>query len=103
MQIFRAIEPRSFPNGATGWAPGGPFDCLGPYAKVENCPIKVDGEIIGTRTCYASNYADTMFSVPARTRWKGQYISGFFTSDENGPVFNPYDKYKDKLRVDRET
>lgn len=34
-----ARERYNFSNGAIGWRPGGPFDCLGPYAKVQNCPI----------------------------------------------------------------
>ena len=94
MQRLIARTRRAFPNGAIGWAPGGPMDCLGPYAKVENCPIK------GTdirRTAYASGYADTFFSVPACTRYKGKYISGFFTSSEDGPVFVPYAHENHKL------
>ena len=38
-QKFAAREPHTFSNGAVGWRPGGPMDCLGPYAKVTNCPI----------------------------------------------------------------
>lgn len=95
MQRFIAREPRAFPNGATGWSPGGPFDTLGPYAKVQACPIE------GThlrRTAYATGYADTFFSVPACTRVKGRYIGGFFTSDEAGVSFHPYDRYQGVLR-----
>jgi len=87
MQRFIARVRRDFTNGAVGWAPGGPMDCLGPYAKVENCPIK------GTNfkhTAYATGYADTFFSVPARTRHKGAIITGFLTSGEDGPVFVPH-------------
>lgn len=95
MQKFVAREPFDFPNGAKGWRPGGPFDPIGPYAKVENCPI------YGTdlrRTCYAINYADTFFSIPACCRVKGKYIGGFFSHDSDGNItFNPYDRYKDKL------
>lgn len=29
------------PNGAVGYSPGGPGDCLGPYAKVKNCPVMI--------------------------------------------------------------
>lgn len=85
-QKFAARERRTFSNGAIGWAPGGPMDCLGPYAKVENCPIK------GTnlrRTCYATGYADTYFSVPAETRVKGKRITGFFTQVDGAVEFNP--------------
>ncbi len=95
MQTFIARDKRSFPNGAIGWAPGGPFDPLGPYAKVQNCPIK------GTelrRTAYATGHADTFFSVPACTRVKGRYIGGFFTSDADGVSFHPYDRYQPVLR-----
>lgn len=81
MQKFIAREKHEFSNGAIGFRPGGPFDCLGPYAKVLNCPIE------GTelrRACYATGYADTYFSIPACTRYKGKYISGYLTQDGNG-------------------
>lgn len=93
-QRFIAREQYAFSNGAIGWRPGGPFDCLGPYAKVQNCPI--DGTELRL-TCYASGYADTYFSVPANTRHKGKYISGFFTMDDGGCVFVPYDRERAKL------
>lgn len=70
----------TWPNGAIGHRTGsGSFDCLGPYAKVRNCPIE------GTNlrlTCYATGYADTYFSVPACTRHKGKYISGYFSMND---------------------
>ena len=81
---------RTEPNGAVSFAPGGPFDCVGPWAKVSNCPIE------GTQlrlTCYATGYADTFFSVPACTRYRGRYVSGFFTTRDDGPVFVPHDKH----------
>jgi hypothetical protein len=94
-QVFRATEKRLFSNGAIGWSPGGPFDCLGPYAKVQNCPIR------GTTlrlTCYATGYADTMFSVPASTRHRGKHISGFFTMDSEGGIeFVPMKHHHDRL------
>lgn len=89
-----------FANGAIGYSPGGPFDCLGPYAKVKNCPIiilKDDGgrHDTGIRlTCYASGYADTYFSVPASTRRKGKHIPGFFTMDDGAVVFIVSSKHK---------
>lgn len=92
-QHFIAREPFNFSNGAIGWAPGGPFDCLGPYAKVENCPIG-DSDI--RRTAYATGYADTYFSIPACTRYRGRYIKGFFTCDDSDGraiKFNPLDSY----------
>ena len=96
MQKFIAREKYEFSNGAIGFRSGGPFDCLGPYAKVLNCPIK--GTSI-RRAAYATGYADTYFSVPACTRYKGRYISGFFTQDgEDGVVFHPYNCQLEKLK-----
>jgi hypothetical protein len=93
---FQANERYEFANGAIGWRPGGAFDCLGPYAKVENCPIQ------GTDlrlTCYATGYADTFFSVPAHTKRKGKYIKGFFSDDgDGGCVFHPMDSHKHLLQ-----
>jgi len=65
MSRFLAREPFRFSNGAIGWRPGGPMDCVRPFAKVQHCPTE------GTdlkRTCYATGYADTAFSIPACTR-----------------------------------
>jgi hypothetical protein len=70
------------------------FDCLGPYAKVVNCPI--DGTSL-RRTCYATGYADTMFSVPARTTVGGRTVKGFFTSGEGGVVFHPFATFRKAL------
>lgn len=52
-------------------------------------------------TCYATGYADTMFSVPACTRYKGRHIGGYFTLEESkgGAVFHVLDRYADKLRA----
>lgn len=94
MQKFRAHDKREFSNGAIGYAPGGPFDCLGPYAKVLNCPIR------GTdlrRAAYATGYADSFFSIPACTRVRGKYIAGFFTMDNGAIEFVPMDRHKDRL------
>jgi hypothetical protein len=93
-QKFIAREKFEFSNGAIGWHPGGPFDCLGPYAKVNNCPIEIDGKEVARLTCYASGYADTWFSVPATTRKNGKHISGYFTSDDGGVKFMVHNKYK---------
>ena len=96
-QRFIARERRDFANGAIGWAPGGPFDCLGPYAKVENCPVH------GTelrRTCYATGYADTYFSVPAVCQVKGRRITGYLTGDrEGGCEFRPHTVHHAALGV----
>lgn len=98
-QKFFADEKFEFPNGAIGWRASGPFDCLGPYAKVQNCPI--DGTDLRL-TCYATGYADTFFSVPACTRRRGHYIGGFFTHEgssgiEGGIKFVPYDRFRSRL------
>jgi hypothetical protein len=97
MQRFIARERYEFSNGAIGWRPGGPFDCLGPYAKVQNCPIH------GTDlrlTCYAQRYADTYFSIPAATRRKGKRITGYLTQDENGGViFRPHTDCQELLQA----
>ena len=86
-KFYASADTFTSPNGAIGHRPGGPFDCLGPFAKVRNCPI--DGTELRL-TCYASGYADTCFSVPANTRYRGRHISGYFTSDEDGTVFNAH-------------
>ncbi len=98
MQKFTAREKHEFNNGAIGFRPGGPFDCLGPYAKVLNCPIH------GTelrRACYATGYADTYFSVPACTRVRGKYISGYLTGDglNGGCEFRPHTKHHEFLGI----
>lgn len=86
-QRFAARESYAFPNGAIWWRPGGPMDCLGPYAKVQNCPI--DGTDL-RRTCYATDYADTMFSVPARTTINGKTVKGCFILKDANIVFCAY-------------
>lgn len=76
-----------WPNGAIGHRPGGSFDCLGPYAKVRNCPVNGESRAY---TVYATNYADTFFSIPACTRIRGKYVKGILTLSDSGPVFTPY-------------
>lgn len=93
-QKFIARERREFSNGAIGWAPGGPFDCIGPYARVQNCPVA------GTDlrlTCYATGVADTMFSVPACTRRRGRHVGGFFALDNGAIVFHPNNVHRSRL------
>lgn len=95
-QRFAARERFEFNNGAIGWRPGGMFDCLGPYAKVQNCPIhKTDLRL----TCYASEYADTYFSVPAETRYRGKRITGYFSMDDGAIVFNPHARHYAHLGI----
>lgn len=92
-QRFYAHPTDTFtsPNGAIGHRIGGPTDCLGPYAKVSNCPIEGTAKRL---TCYATGYADTYFSIPACTRYKGKHIKGYFTSDEEGTTFHVMDSHK---------
>lgn len=95
MQRFLAREPFAFSNGAVGWRPGGPMDCVGPFAKVQHCPI--EGTAL-RRTCYATGYADTAFSIPACTRVRGKYIGGFLTVGSEGAVaFVPYERFSRRL------
>jgi hypothetical protein len=86
MQRFIARESFTWPNGAIGWRPGGPFDCIGPFAKVQQCPVEGQQR---RYTCYAQGYADTFFSIPAATRIRGQRIHGFLTMRNDGPEFIP--------------
>lgn len=84
-QVFHAsTDTFTWPNGAVGHRPGGPLDCLGPYAKVRNCPVEGESRHY---TCYATGYADTYFSIPTCTRIRGKRVRGFFTHDETGIIF----------------
>lgn len=92
MQTFIAREPFTFPNGAVGYRPGGPFDCLGPFAKVLDCPIH--GTSI-RRACYATGYADTYFSIPAVCKVNGKRVKGYLTTDsDNNVQFRVMDSHK---------
>lgn len=94
-QRFVAREKFIFSNGAIGWRAGTWSDCLGPWAKVNNCPIMVDNREVARLTAYASGYADTYWSIPANTRHRGQYIRGYFTQDdEGGAMFHVVDDHK---------
>jgi len=89
-------------DGAISYGPGGPMDCLGNFARIENCEVKG-----ATRryTCYASGYADTVFSVPAYTRIRGKYVGGYFTVDDRETAegwkrivyFRPLDKFASRV------
>lgn len=95
MQKFYANQKYLYNNGAIGWRNNSPFDCLGPFAKVQNCPI--EGTTLRL-TAYATGHADTFFSVPACTRIKGKYVGGYFTVRDNDCiVFVPYDRFIDRL------
>ncbi|SRR6266404_8302316 len=87
----------TFSNGAVGQRPhGGPFDSLGPYARVTNCPIA------GTNlrlTCYATRYADTYFSVPAATQHKGKHVTGFFMCEDGGIEFHVMDRHRERVGI----
>lgn len=99
MQKFHGRERFEFPNGAIGWRPGGPMDCLGPYAKVQNCPVEGEER---RYTCYATGYADTFFSVPACTRIRGKYVGGFFMLDHDNVKFIPNKKENSDARPRRD-
>lgn len=86
----------TWPNGAIGHRSGSQFDCLGPYAKVKNCPI--DGRPGLRLTCYATGYADTYFSVPACTRYRGKHVAGFFTLNDDGVKFVPMNRHADRIK-----
>jgi hypothetical protein len=96
-QVFHASANDTFtsPNGAVGYRPGGPMDCLGPYAKVKNCPVYRGKDDTGKRlTCYATGYADTFFSIPACTRYRRKHVRGYFTHDDDGVRFQVMDSHK---------
>lgn len=90
-KFYASRDTFTWPNGAIGHRPGGPFDCLGPYAIVRNCPL---GNSDYRVTAYASGYADTFFSVPANCKIHGKHVRGFFTQDEDGIRFVPYKDQK---------
>ena len=95
-QVFYASPTDTFtwPNGAVGHRPGGPMDCLGPFAKVHKCPVNAHDKEVARLTCYATGYPDTWFSVPACTRYRGKHIKGFFTTDDDGVKFCVMDSHK---------
>lgn len=93
-QKFIARDKFEFSNGAIGYRPGGMFDCIGPFAKVKKCPVIVGDVEVKRLTAYATGYAETFFSVPACTRFKGKHIRGYFTSDETGCKFHVMDAHK---------
>lgn len=96
---YQANEKHEFPNGAIGWRPGGPFDVIGPYAKVQNCPVIVDGKEIMRRITYATSPADSAFLIPARFIYRGAHIGGFMCiGDAGGPEFRPVLGYIDRLK-----
>ena len=99
-QRFIAREKFLFSNGAIGYRPGGPMDCLGPWAKVKNCPVVVDGQTVARLTCYATGYADSFFSIPACTRKNGKHVRGYFTTDNDGAAeFRVMDSSKHVFKV----
>ena len=90
------VDTYTWPNGAVGHRPGGPFDCLGPYAKVKNCPIQ---GLERRLTCYATGYPNTYFSVPACTRYRGRHIRGYFSVSDIGIEFRVMDSCKHLLSI----
>ncbi len=90
---------QSWPNGAIGYGPGGPFDCLGPFAKVVNCPVADSSGL--RRTVYATNYADKFFSIPAECKISGKTVTGFLLLDDNGPEFVPYSNARNDALIEQ--
>ena len=45
-------------------------------------------------TCYAQALADTAFSVPANTRYKGKHIKGYFALSDEGVTFHVLDSHR---------
>lgn len=91
-------DKHAYPNGAIAFHSGG-VHCFnnGTFAKVRNCPIVCEG-LEGLRlTAYATGYADTFFSIPACTRYKGVHIGGYLTNADSGIEFRVYDRFKAKL------
>jgi hypothetical protein len=93
-KFYASSDTFTWPNGAIGHRPGGPFDCLGPFAKVRNCPV--DGTDLRL-TCYATGYADTFFSIPACTQHRGRYVGGFLTVEDGNVKFCPLTRYRTRL------
>ena len=88
-QVYCANVKHEFANGAIGYAPSGSMDPVGPFAKVQNCPV----EGFDRRyTCYATGPADTFFSIPACTRIKGKHVRGFFVLRDGSPEFRAADQ-----------
>lgn len=97
-QVFHSNTDHKFEfaNGAIGYGVGRmPWDVLGPYAKVVRCPIAGFNKRL---TCYATGYADTFFSVPACTQYKGKYISGYFSISEGEKGREIFFRVKDHHR-----
>lgn len=93
MQKYRADKARAQSDGATLWYAhwlGGPS-----LAKIQNC--RIDGTTL-RRSVYITGEPDTWFSIPAATRVKGRYISGYVTADADGLyIFHTMDRHKDRL------
>ena len=67
---FDKSQGMKMPNGSIRHLSPGPFSSL---AAVENCPC-ADGK---RRMVYATGEPDSFFTVPAATRVKGKWVSGF--------------------------
>ena len=81
LQKYRVdIEGEKQRNGGTpcytSWMAG---DTL---ALVRDC--KVANARLSPRTVYVRGEADTAFSIPAACAYKGQTITGYLTSDDEG-------------------
>ena len=86
-------------NGSVSFAPGGPFDCIGHSAKINNCPVVIGGVEVARLTCYATGPASSFFTIPACTRYKGRHIGGYITGTETGPEFRVYDRFAERFKA----
>ena len=95
---FDKAHGMGMPNGSIRYLTGAPFRSL---AAVGNCPC-ADGR---RRMVYATGEPDTFFSVPAATRVKGKWVSGFLTmegtaSGSEGYIFQHYRHRKNGALID---
>jgi hypothetical protein len=83
MQKYRADVSRVQNDGAIVWS----ADWIGgrSLAKIENCRMNISGE--PRVTAYATDDADTWFSIPAVCSYKGCRVRGYITRDDGELIF----------------
>jgi hypothetical protein len=93
-QKYRADRSETQADGAICWFAdwmGGPT-----LSKINKC--RIDGLGDKRLTVYITGEdADLWFSVPASTRYRGQYVRGYVTSDDAGYIFHARDNHKSRL------
>ena len=95
---FIKSQGMTLPNGSIRYLSPGPWHSL---AAVGNCPC-ADGK---RRMVYATSEPDTFFSIPAATRVKGRWVSGYLTMADNlrsseGYEFRHYKHNKNGTLID---